>query len=262
MAQHVYPLPDVDPPDDADEGDAASGDAGLVARARQGDRAAFALLFDRHAPRVYALAYRIAGQEVEAEDITQEAFLRALHALPTLRHGATFGPWVARIATNRAWDVLRQRQRLPQADLSAAVVATHPDTDRWGAPEAMGLAAEDQRAVRLTLARLAPTHRAALVMREIGGLSYADIAATLGATTGSVEVLLFRARTRFRDEYRKVALGATVAAPPHAGLPAAAARSGDPGRPGGGRGGARHGAGARAGVRHVRQRAPHPGAGL
>jgi len=101
MAQHVYPLPDVDPPDDADEGDAASGDAGLVARARQGDRAAFALLFDRHAPRVYALAYRIAGQEVEAEDITQEAFLRALHALPTLRHGATFGPWVARIATNR-----------------------------------------------------------------------------------------------------------------------------------------------------------------
>jgi len=217
MAQHVYPLPDVDPPDDADEGDAASGDAGLVARARQGDRAAFALLFDRHAPRVYALAYRIAGQEVEAEDITQEAFLRALHALPTLRHGATFGPWVARIATNWAWDVLRQRQCLPQADLSAAVVATHPDTDRWGAPEAMGLAAEDQRAVRLTLARLAPTHRAALVMREIGGLSYADMAATLGATTGSVEVLLFRARTRFRDEYRKVALGATVArssAPP------------------------------------------------
>jgi len=181
-------------------------------RARGAARATpFATLFDRHAPRVYALAYRIVGRAVEAEDVTQDAFLHALHALPTLRRGDAFGAWVARIAANLAWTVLRQRQRLPQAELTDAVTATHPDPTRWGSPEAMGLAAEDQQAVRLTLDRLAPTHRAALAMREVGGLSYADIAASLGTTTGSVEVLLFRARARFRDEYRKVALGATAA---------------------------------------------------
>jgi len=213
MAQHVFPPPDADADTTDDTHDASSVDAGLVARAQRGEAEAFATLFDRHAPRVYALAYRLVGRAVEAEDITQDTFLQALHALPTLRRGAAFGAWVARIATNLAWAVVRQRQRLPQAALTEAVAATHPDTSRWGSPEAMGLATEDQRAVRLTLDRLAPTHRAALALREIGGLSYADIAATLGTTPGSVEVLLFRARARFRDEYGKVALGATAAVP-------------------------------------------------
>ena len=212
MAQHVFPPPDSGSDAFYDEDDASSVDAGLVARALRGDSDAFATLFDRHVPRVYALAYRILGREGEAEDVTQDAFLHALNVLPTLRRGESFRPWVMRIATNLAWATLRQRLRLPQAELTDAVVATHPDTGRWGSPEAMGLAAEDQRAVRLTLDRLAPTHRAALAMREIGGLSYAAIAASLGTTTGSVEVLLFRARARFRDEYRKVALGAGVSA--------------------------------------------------
>jgi len=207
MAHHVFPPPDA-ASDVFHDDDASSGDAGLVARAQRGDGDAFATLFDRHAPRVYALAHRILGRDGEAEDVTQDAFLHALNALPTLRRGDAFRPWVMRIATNLAWTTLRQRLRLPQAELTDAVVATHPDTGRWGSPEAMGLASEDQRAVRLTLDRLAPTHRAALAMREIGGLSYADIAASLGTTTSSVEVLLFRARARFRDEYRKVALGA------------------------------------------------------
>ncbi len=208
MAQHVFPPQDSGSDAFYDEEDASSVDAGLVERALHGDGDAFATLFDRHASRVYALAYRILGREGEAEDVTQDAFLHALNALPTLRRGESFRPWVMRIATNLAWATLRQRMRLPQAELTEAVVETHPDTGRWGSPEAMGLAAEDQRAVRLTLDRLAPTHRAALAMREIGGLSYADIAASLGTTTSSVEVLLFRARARFRDEYRKVALGA------------------------------------------------------
>ncbi len=207
MAHHVFPPPDADF-DAFKDDDASSVDARLVACAQRGDSDAFATLFDRHAPRVYALAHRILGRDSEAEDVTQDAFLHALNALPTLRRGDAFRPWVMRIATNLAWTTLRQRLRLPQAELTDAVVATHPDMGRWGSPEAMGLASEDQRAVRLTLDRLAPTHRAALAMREIGGLSYADIAASLGTTTGRVEVLLFRARARFRDEYRKVALGA------------------------------------------------------
>src|SRR5919198_1060381 len=208
MAQQVFPPP---PTGNQPDSSQASVDAALVRRSLRGDGDAFAALFDRPAPRVYALAYQLLGDRAEAEDITQEAFLQALSALPTLRQPDTFGRWVARIATNAGLSALRRRGRLPQAELSEAVAATYPDPARWSSPEAMGLAAEERHSVHVTLKRLAPSHRAALAMREIGGLSYADIARALGTTAGGVEALLFRARARFRDEYHKVALGAATA---------------------------------------------------
>src|ERR671936_987859 len=208
MAQQVFPPP---PTGDQLDSAQASVDAALVRRSLRGDGDAFAALFDRHAPRVYALAYQLLGDRAEAEDITQEAFLQALSALPTLRQPDTFGGWVARIATNASLSTLRRRGRVPQAELSEAVAATYPDPTRWSSPEAMGLATEERHSVHVTLKRLAPSHRAALAMREIGGLSYAEIARALGTTAGGVEALLFRARARFRDEYHKVALGAATA---------------------------------------------------
>jgi len=189
-------------------------DADLVERALHGQTDAFAILFDRHAPRVYALAYHLIGDRIEAEDIAQDTFLQALRALPTLREPGSFGAWVTRIATNAAFVVARQRKNLPRAELSDVVADTYPDTTRWGSPEAMGLAGEDQRLVRAALDRLAPSHRAALTLREIGGLSYTEIAAALGLTHGAVEALLFRARARFRAEYHKVS-GAALAPLPH-----------------------------------------------
>src|SRR2546423_7026991 len=208
MAQQVFPSP---PTGNQPVSSQASVDAVLVKRSLRGDGDAFAALFDRHAPRVYALAYQLLGDRAEAEDITQDAFLQALSALPTLRQPETFGAWVARIATNASLSTLRRRGRLPQAELSEAVTATYPDPARWSSPEAMGLATEERHSVHITLKRLAPSHRAALAMREIGGLSYAEIARALGTTAGGVEALLFRARARFRDEYHKVALGAATA---------------------------------------------------
>src|SRR2546423_5242609 len=208
MAQQVFPPSALgDQPDLAQ----ASVDTELVRRSLHGDGDAFAALFDRHAPRVYALAYQLLGDRAEAEDITQDAFLQALSALPTLRQPGAFGGWVARIATNASLSTLRRRGRLPQAELSEAVTATYPDPARWSSPEAMGVAAEERHSVHVTLKRLAPSHRAALAMRKIGGLSYAEIARALGTTAGGVEALLFRARARFRDEYHKVALGAATA---------------------------------------------------
>src|SRR5919109_3383215 len=207
MAQQVFPPPTGNQADSSQ----ASVDAALVRRSLRGDGDAFAALFDRHAPRVYALAYQILGDRTEAEDITQDAFLQALSALPTLRQPGAFGGWVARIATNASLSTLRRRGRLPQAELSEAIAATYPDPARWSSPEAMGLSTEERHSVHVTLKRLAPSHRAALAMREIGGLSYAEIARALGTTAGGVETLLFRARARFRDEYHKGALGAATA---------------------------------------------------
>jgi len=208
MTYHVFPYRP-----QQTSGDAAPPllqDAELVERALRGQTDAFAILFDRHAPRVYALAYHLIGDRTEAEDIAQDAFLQALRALPTLREPGSFGAWLTRIATNAAFVVARQRKNLPRAELSDVVADTYPDATRWGSPEAMGLAGEDQRLVRAALDRLAPSHRAALTLREIGGLSYAEIATALGLTRGAVEALLFRARARFRAEYRKVS-GAALA---------------------------------------------------
>ena len=184
-----------------------AAEADLVRRAQAGDRAAFGELFDRHAPHAYALARGLSGDQVEAEDLVQAAFLHALDALRGLRNAEAFGPWLSRIVVNLARDAGRRRARMPQAELSATVAETYPDGGRWGSPEAMALAAEEQYAVQVALSRLAPSQRAALAMREIGGLSSAEIATALGARATRIDALLFRARARFRAEYGK-ALGA------------------------------------------------------
>src|ERR671933_2754245 len=116
MAQQVLP-----PPSTGDQLDSAqaSVDAALVRRSLRGDGDAFAALFDRHAPRVYALAYQILGDRAEAEDITQDAFLQALSALPTLRQPDNFGGWVARVATNASLSTLRRPGGAPHAELKA-----------------------------------------------------------------------------------------------------------------------------------------------
>ena len=184
-----------------------AAEADLVRRAQAGDRAAFGVLFDRHAPHAYALARGLSSDQVEAEDLVQAAFLQALGALRSLRNAEAFGPWLSRIVVNLARDAGRRRARMPQAELSATVAETYPDAGRWGSPEAMALAAEEQYAVQVALSRLAPSQRAALAMREIGGLSSAEIASALGARATRIDALLFRARARFRAEYGK-ALGA------------------------------------------------------
>jgi len=187
-------------------------DADLVIRAREGRQEAFAALFDRYARPVYNIAWRIVGSPTEAEDLTQETFLRAYRTLGALRAPPAFAAWLYRIATTVSLDAAR-RTRVPQAELSDVVLAVHPDEARWSSPEAAAMADEDRRAVRAALARLAPTQRAALTLREIQGMSYGEIAAALGTSAGATEVLLFRARRRFRAEYVKVAVGGARAAP-------------------------------------------------
>ncbi len=191
-----------------DNADDAS-DATLVARTLQGRPDAFEALFDRYARQVYHIAYRISGSPTEAEDLTQDVFLRAFRTLGTLRQPQAVAAWLYQMATNVCLDA-RRRRTVPQAELSAAVIATHPDEAGWRSPEAMALAGDDQRAVWEALGRLAPSQRAALTLRELYGLSYGEIATTLDASVGAVEVLIFRARRRFRDQYGKVAAGATV----------------------------------------------------
>ncbi len=190
-------------------GDPDGSTAGdLVVRLRRGQHDAFALLFDRYARRVYNITYRISGDPTDAEDLTQETFLRALGALHSLREPQTFPAWLCQIATNVSLEALRRRRKLPQAELSALVADTYPDDARWHAPESVAMAHEASHDVQAALNRLSPRQRAALTLREMEGFSYAGIAEALGISVGAVEVLIFRARRRFREQYERVAAGA------------------------------------------------------
>ena len=187
-------------------GDSAT-DAELVALALEKQQDAFEALFDRYARQIYTIAYRISGSANEAEDLTQDIFLRAFRTLGALRQPQALAAWLYQLATNVCLDALRRR-RVPQVELSEAVIASYPDESHWRSPEAVAVAGDDRRAVWETLARLAPSQCAALTLRELHGMTYGEIAAMLGTSVGAVEVLVFRARRRFREQYEKVAAGA------------------------------------------------------
>lgn len=159
----------------------------LAQRAAQGDRDAFGELVRLHQAGVYNTAYRMTGNRQEAEDIAQEAFLRAFRALHSLDPARPPGPWFRKIAVNVCLNRLEKRQLLP---IDEALPAPSPDP----LPEAQTIERERSRQVRAALLTLPPRYRAALELRHFAGLSYAEMAEALGRPLSDVKSDLFRAR--------------------------------------------------------------------
>ncbi len=183
----------------------ALSDDELVARHLCGGQDAFAHLFGRYERQVYAIAYRISGDRAEAEDLTQDTFLRAFRALPALRQRRAFAGWLYRVATTTCLDGLRRRAP-SQVSLDAALTDVLPDAARWRQPLEAALAVEDRRAVQAALRQLAPRQRTALTLHDLQGLSYADTARAMGASVDAVAILIFRARRRLRERYTRASL--------------------------------------------------------
>jgi RNA polymerase sigma factor (sigma-70 family) len=173
-------------------------DAELVAASLDGDRAAFGLLIDRHRPRVTRLARALLSDAQEAEDVTQEALLRAYLGLAELRKRESFGSWVCGIAVNLA--KMRLRGARPSAaDLSGGTAVSAgmlmaPDPTPEQAAEARELLA----LVRTAIEFLPKREREVVLMHYLDGLTCQEIAALLGERTGAVRVRLHRARRRLR----------------------------------------------------------------
>jgi RNA polymerase sigma-70 factor, ECF subfamily len=185
----------------------ASDDSGLVRRARGGDLAAFGELVERHRAVVYRVAARMVGAD-DADDVTQEAFLRAFHRLDRFRGESPFLSWLLRIAHNAALDTLDRRQRdpTPRDELDDG---TQPDGELVGTSAAAGKTPADlleasERRSRLEhkLERLRPTHRAVLVLRDLEGLPYEEIADVTQTPLGSVKGRLHRARAELIEILR------------------------------------------------------------
>ncbi|RPF27646.1 RNA polymerase sigma factor SigE [Georgenia muralis] len=169
-----------------------------------------------HSPRVYRLAYRLTGNRADAEDLTQETFVRVFRSLHSYQPG-NFDGWLHRITTNLFLDQARRRSRLrldPIGEATERLPAAR-DTDE---PERGFEHAHLDLDVQAALDALPPRYRAAVVLCDIEGLSYEEIAATLDIKMGTVRSRIHRARAMLREqlEHRRPA-GATAPQPVSAG---------------------------------------------
>lgn len=149
-----------------------------------------------HSARVYRLAYRLTGNRHDAEDLTQETFVRVFRSLDSYVPG-TFEGWLHRITTNLFLDQARRRKRI-RIDSTGDETAAWPSSDQLSSPERafehVNLDSDVQRA----LDALPPEYRAAVVLCDIEGLSYEEIAVTLGIKLGTVRSRIHRARAQLR----------------------------------------------------------------
>jgi RNA polymerase sigma-70 factor, ECF subfamily len=168
-----------------------------VAAAQAGDRSALDALLRRHYDRVHAVCRRIAGSQRDADDAAQEAMIGIVRGLGTFDGRSAFTTWAYRIATNAALDELRRRGRRP---VLHAGTEDHPSSDVADpTAERQVDAVADRASLDAALAELADDFRAAVVLRDVADLDYAEIAEVLGVPVGTVKSRIARGRAQLAD---------------------------------------------------------------
>ena len=172
----------------------ARTDTELVASARAGDANAMDQLLRRHYDRVHAICRRIAGGTRDADDAAQEAMIRVGRSIDRFDGRSSFGTWIYRIATNTALNELRKRKRRPQLHVVDDDDAARPrePVDELAHRHVDGVV--DRIAIDAALAALPPEFRAAVVLRDVGDLDYAEIAEALDVPVGTVKSRIARGR--------------------------------------------------------------------
>jgi RNA polymerase sigma-70 factor (ECF subfamily) len=194
-------------------------DAVAVERTLAGDRDAYRVLVERHSRNVYRLAYRMAGNSHDAEEIVQEAFLRGYQKLKQFAGQANFGTWVYRIAANYAIDRLRQRKvedsrrEQPSRGCEDGNELDPLAQLKDSAPSPERLASSSQLALRMqqALQELTPAERTAIVMRHWDGCGIEEIAAVLKSSTTAAKNTVFRAVQKLRGALEPFAEGRQAA---------------------------------------------------
>ena len=172
-----------------------------VARARSGDTDAFRILVERHSRALFRLAYRMTGNQQDAEDVVQDSFLKAYKQLGKFDERASFGTWLYRIAMNCSLDLVRARKRRNEqlapadAELDEPVLALpSPDPD----PSRLALSGEVRDRVTDAMNLLSASERTAFVLRHFEGMCIEDVGRVLGCQPGAAKHSVFRAVQKLR----------------------------------------------------------------
>lgn len=173
-------------------------DRELVARAAGGDDEAFRQLVERHSRPLYRAAFRIAGNAADADDVVQEAFLRAYRALPRFDARASFATWIHRIAINCALDLIDARKRRGAHDSAEEDLARLASAG--ASPDRIVLGSEMQRAIAAALAGLSGNERTAFVLRHFEGMTLEEIGQILGTRLNATKNTVFRAVKKLREQ--------------------------------------------------------------
>jgi RNA polymerase sigma-70 factor, ECF subfamily len=183
----------------------ASEAPAILARARQGDSEAFRALVEKHSRSAFRLAFRMTGNEQDAEDVVQESFLRAYRHLGRFEARADFGTWLYRIVSNCSVELIRTRRsrqtraRMEPLDQMPVV----PASDNPG-PERLAQSADIGRRVGAALDGLSPLERAAFTLRHYEGRTIDEISRTLRLGTSAAKHAVFRAVRKLRSELAEV----------------------------------------------------------
>ncbi|HEX8836670.1 MAG TPA: RNA polymerase sigma factor [Candidatus Acidoferrum sp.] len=184
----------------------AQSDAAAVERTLGGDRDAFRVLVERHSHNVFRLAYRMTGNRQDAEEVVQEAFLRAYQKLGQFAARANFGTWVYRIAANYAIDRMRQRKKEEARKVEPAVCEQGTENDpvtlvqdAAPTPERLAHNIELRKHMEIALAALSHSERTAFVMRHWEGCAIEEIAEVLKSSSGAAKNTVFRAVQKLRQ---------------------------------------------------------------
>jgi RNA polymerase sigma-70 factor, ECF subfamily len=178
-------------------------DAVAVARARGGDSDAFRMLVERHSRSVYKVAFRITGNQADAEDVVQETFLKAYRQLDRFEERASFGTWLHRIAWNCSVDLLRSRPKREQSEETETLeqLGTTQATVTGQAspsPERLMASVQVGERVKEAMTRLSALERAAFVMRHYEGRSIDEISRALDIRENAAKHSIFRAVRKMR----------------------------------------------------------------
>ncbi|HLS52177.1 MAG TPA: RNA polymerase sigma factor RpoE [Burkholderiaceae bacterium] len=184
-------------------------DADLVARVQRGDKRAFDLLVIKHQRKIMRLLSRMIRDPAEVEDVAQEVFIKAYRALPQFRGDSAFYTWLYRIAINTArnWQAASQRRPLPLSTIENDEGETFSPIDNLsdiGTPESQLASRQVAQIIDQAVNQLPDDLRTSLLLREIEGMSYEEIARAMDCPIGTVRSRLFRAREAIAEQLRPV----------------------------------------------------------